>query len=104
MRKLFGYNDDEVIDKNGKDIVFTFKTNDAHNTVQLCGSFGNWQVRYPLTYDSNNHQWTTQLKIKKGIHYYKYLVDGQWVIAFLAAAWLSTAHIIKLIIKCQYGR
>ncbi len=73
-------NDNKVIDKNGKDIVFTFKTNDAHNTVQLCGSFGNWQVRYPLTYDSNNHQWTTQLKIKKGIHYYKYLVDGQWMI------------------------
>lgn len=73
----------DIIDKDGKDIIFSFTTNDnitPNSTVQLCGSFKNWQVRYPLTYDTHLQKWTTQLKIKKGIHYYKYLVDGKWMI------------------------
>ena len=46
--------------------------------VQICGSFDKWQVRHPLTYDPLQNKWSVTLKIKKGSHNYKYIVDGEW--------------------------
>jgi hypothetical protein len=46
--------------------------------VQICGAFNNWQVRHPLTYDPVYNKWSVILKIKKGSHMYKYIVDGEW--------------------------
>jgi hypothetical protein len=50
-------------------------------SVQICGSFDKWQVRHPLTYDPLKCKWSITLKIKKGKYYYKYIVDGQWVLS-----------------------
>lgn len=49
------------------------------SSVQICGSFDKWQVRHPLILDPLHNKWCVTLKIKKGIYYYKYIVDGQWV-------------------------
>ena len=50
------------------------------SSVQVCGSFDKWQVRHPLTYDPVKNQWNITLKVKKGKYFYKYIVDGQWVV------------------------
>ena len=50
------------------------------SSVQVCGSFDKWQVRHPLTYDPMKSQWNLTLKIKKGKFFYKYIVDGEWVV------------------------
>lgn len=55
-------------------------TNHKPSSVQLCGSFDKWQVRHPLTFDPLYNKWSVTLKIRKGTHYYKYIVDGEWVI------------------------
>ena len=51
------------------------------SSVQICGSFDKWQVRHPLTYDPLYSKWSVTLKIKKGVHYFKYIVDGEWVVS-----------------------
>lgn len=51
------------------------------NSVQICGSFDKWQVRHPLTFDPICNKWTVTLKIKKGSHFYKYIVDGEWKVS-----------------------
>ena len=48
------------------------------SSVQICGSFDKWQVRHPLSYDTLQNKWSVTLKIKKGGHFYKYIVDGDW--------------------------
>jgi starch synthase len=50
------------------------------SSVQVCGSFDKWQVRHPLTYDPVKNVWNITLKVKKGKYFYKYIVDGQWVV------------------------
>lgn len=64
------------------EILFEYNSNDNKkiNTVQLCGSFENWQVRHPLHYDPESGKWKTKLKLKKGVYNYKYIVDGEWMI------------------------
>ena len=64
-------------------ITFTFIPSDniKASSVQICGSFNNWQVRHPLTYDPLYNKWSVTLRIKKGTHFYKYIVDGEWVIS-----------------------
>jgi hypothetical protein len=51
------------------------------SSVQVCGSFDKWQVRHPLILDPLSNKWTVTLKIKKGTHYFKFIVDGEWVIS-----------------------
>jgi hypothetical protein len=53
------------------------------SSVQVCGSFDKWQVRHPLILDPLSNKWTVTLKIKKGTHYFKFIVDGEWVISNL---------------------
>jgi len=50
------------------------------SSVQVCGSFDKWQVRHPLSYDPVKNVWNITLKVKKGKYFYKYIVDGQWVV------------------------
>ena len=63
-------------------ITFTYNCDDKKkpSSVQICRSYDKWQVRHPLSYDSLKSQWTVTLKIKRGKYFYKYIVDGQWVI------------------------
>ena len=63
-------------------ITFTYNCdeNKKPSSVQICGSYDKWQVRHPLSYDPIKSQWTVTLKIKRGKYFYKYIVDGQWMI------------------------
>ncbi len=51
------------------------------SSVQVCGSFDKWQVRHPLTYDPLYAKWSVTLKIRKGMHQFKYIVDGEWLVS-----------------------
>jgi hypothetical protein len=65
-------------------ITFTYVNDNQTikaSSVQICGSFDKWQVRHPLTYDPLYNKWSVTLKIRKGTHYYKYIVDGEWVVS-----------------------
>ena len=63
-------------------VSFSYAVDSSQNisSVQVCGSFDKWQVRHPLTYDPMKSQWNLTLKIKKGKFFYKYIVDGEWVV------------------------
>ena len=64
-------------------ITFAFDVNLGEkrpSSVLVCGSFDNWQVRRPLSFDPVKSQWTVTLKIKRGKYYYKYIRDGEWVV------------------------
>ena len=64
-------------------ITFIFDGNyyqERINSVQVCGSFDNWQVRRPLNFDPVKNLWNVTLKIKKGKYFYKYIKDGEWVV------------------------
>ena len=49
-------------------------------SVQICGSFDKWQVRHPLKWDDVSMKFTVTLKLKRGKYFYKYIVDGKWVV------------------------
>ena len=63
-------------------VSFTFDVDEKHpvQSVQICGSFDKWQVRHPLSLDTLKNQWVITLKIKRGKYFYKYVVDGNWVV------------------------
>jgi starch synthase len=52
------------------------------SSVQICGSFDKWQVRHPLKWDDINMKFTVTLKMKRGQYFYKYIVDGNWVVNY----------------------
>ena len=60
---------------------FSYKfKNERPNSVLICGSFDKWQVKHPLVYDSAKDLWKINLNLKKGKHYFKYIIDGIWKI------------------------
>ena len=64
-------------------ITFAFDVNYGEkrpNSIFVCGSFDNWKVRRPLSFDPVKNQWTVTLKIKKGKYFYKYIKDGEWIV------------------------
>lgn len=48
--------------------------------VYLSGSFDSWNHKHNLSYDSLNQRWTLCIMLPKGKHFYKYCVDGNWII------------------------
>ena len=59
--------------------IFNYKfINQKPNSVLICGSFDKWQVKHPLVYDSNQDNWNIALNLKKGKHYFKFIIDGIW--------------------------
>lgn len=60
---------------------YTSETSKKPSSVQICGSFDKWQVRHPLAFDPIYNKWSVTLKIKKGTHHFKYIVDGNWVVS-----------------------
>ena len=59
--------------------IYKFKNN-RPNSVLICGSFDKWQVKHPLSYDSVEDCWKISLNLKRGKHYFKFIVDGTWQI------------------------
>ena len=65
-------------------IPFTFsyqpEGEERPQSVQICGSFDKWQVRHPLKWDDVSMKFVVTLKMKRGKYFYKYIVDGKWVV------------------------
>ena len=77
INNLNGYQND-IVSK-----VFIFNGNDLPNntkSVEICGSYDQWNAKYPLNYDSNRNLWYVNLIVRKGKIYYKYIVNGQWIV------------------------
>lgn len=47
-------------------------------TVQLVGDFTQW-LKQPLNLRKSSHGiWWTAVRLERGPHYYRYIVDGEW--------------------------
>lgn len=56
---------------------FAFSAPDA-SSVQLVGDFTHW-TKHPISlHRSANGVWETAVDLSKGIHLYRFLVDGEW--------------------------
>ena len=53
-----------------------------HNTVQICGSFDDWQVRHDMSFDPFTNQWFCTLHLKPNEEFcYKYILNGDnWIV------------------------
>ena len=68
-------------DPNIANVTFSYKFNNRFpKTVFVSGSFDDWKEKHPLSYNQTMGKWTCTLKLKKGKHFYKYIIDGNWEI------------------------
>jgi len=53
-----------------------------YNSVEICGSFDDWQVRHQMNFDPFTNQWFVTLHLKPGEEFlYKYIINGSnWVV------------------------
>ncbi|CDJ42280.1 Prkab2-prov protein, related [Eimeria tenella] len=56
--------------------VFTW-THGGH-VVYLTGSFNNWSVENKFRLNRSGHEFSYIQNLKRGVHYYKFIVDDQW--------------------------
>ena len=76
-------NNNNYLNNEKRTKLFIFKGEDLpKNTesVQVCGSYDKWNVRHPLTYDKKENLWFVNLTLNRGKIFYKYIVNGEWVI------------------------
>lgn len=70
----------EGVIKEKEENLFTFYLDGHSKTKQvyLSGTFNNWStLGLPMTKEENG--WSISVKLKKGKHLYKYIVDGKWI-------------------------
>ena len=46
--------------------------------VQLAGDFTHWQKNPVSMRRVENGIWKTKVKLEPGVHYYRFIVDGEW--------------------------
>ena len=70
------------IDDGKIPITFSYKFEKGKEpkTVLLCGSFSKWTEKLPLTFDPLSDKWNITVRLEKGRHLYKYIVNDQWII------------------------
>ena len=64
-------------------ITFSYKFEKGKKleSVLLCGSFtNNWKDKITLTFDPLTEKWSTIVRLPKGKHFYKYIVNNNWII------------------------
>jgi hypothetical protein len=62
-------------------ITFSYKFNNRNpKIVYVSGSFDDLKEKHPLNNNSTNGKLMCTLQIKKGAHFYKYIIDGSWEI------------------------
>ena len=80
----YSHTENEKIEPDDGKIPITFsykfEKGKEPKTVLLCGSFSKWTEKYPLTFDPLGDKWSITLRLEKGRHHYKYIVNDQWVI------------------------
>ena len=59
---------------------YKFEKEKKLDSVLLCGSFTNWKDKIPLTFDPMSQKWSTTIRLPKGKHFYKYIVNNVWII------------------------
>ena len=59
---------------------YKFEKEKKLDSVLLCGSFTNWKDKIPLTFDPMSQKWSTTIRLPKGKHFYKYIVNNAWII------------------------
>jgi starch synthase len=59
---------------------YKFEKGKEPKTVLLCGSFSKWTEKLPLTFDPLSDRWNITVRLEKGRHLYKYIVNDQWII------------------------
>lgn len=47
------------------------------NSVQLVGSFDNWEMKHGMSYDHITSMWFTTKDLVKGKYTYKYVINGK---------------------------
>ena len=62
--------------------AFKFHNNGPrYQTVQICGSFDNWEKRHNMQFDHLTNQWFTTLHLPRGDHTYKYVINNDtWIV------------------------
>ena len=68
--------DDEVVKK----FVYYYLDNYQPKVVEISGSFDEWKIRHRLIHYPREKKWEISMKLKKGKHLYKYIIDGDWQI------------------------
>jgi glycogen synthase len=65
-------------------VIFTYKNSEHRlKSVQLIGSFDEWQVRHKLKYHSTKEHWYVILRLPKGRFLYKFIIDNKvWAHSF----------------------
>ena len=59
---------------------YKFEKGKQPKTVLLCGSFSNWKDKLPLIFDPLSDKWSITLRLEKGKHLYKYIVNDKWIV------------------------
>jgi len=59
---------------DSKEVIVTFKWPYEGSSVEICGSFSNWQERWRL--HKEDGVWTTRLRLSPAIYHYKFIIDG----------------------------
>ena len=72
----------KIVDDGLIPMTFTYKFEKGKQpkSVLLCGSFSKWTEKYPLTFDPLSDKWSITIKLEKGKHLYKYIVNDEWII------------------------
>ncbi len=68
--------DDEVVKK----FTYNYINNVQPKVVEISGSFDNWKKKHRLIHYPREKKWEISIKLKKGKHLYKYIIDGDWQI------------------------
>lgn len=74
------------ISTNEEDVSVTFNFPDPQNkfrSVSLCGTFTDWKDKIPLSFNPIFQSWSVVVKLSKGEHQFKYIVDeDKWTINY----------------------
>ena len=63
---------------NDEEIPYTFIWNEGGKNVKVTGSFVNWSIYYDMEYSKEEKLFKYSVKLSKGKHSYKFIVDGIW--------------------------
>ena len=61
----------------GDSVLFTASYPDA-KTVQIAGSFNNWQPEKNAMTKAGDGTWQARIALAKGTYHYRLVVDGKW--------------------------
>ncbi len=64
----------------GKYVTFLLKNYNNANRVILTGSFNDWNEDDIKMEKNENGYWSYRMPLPAGKHYYKFIIDGQWIL------------------------